>query len=182
MRYHDITKDDMRNGPGLRAVLWVSGCEHHCPGCQNPVTWDPDDGLLFDERAHLELMELLARDYISGLTLSGGDPLYMSNREEVTVLCKEVRSAFPDKTIWLYTGYGYEEIRGLPVMEYIDVCVDGRYEADKRNVLLNWRGSSNQRVIDVKTTRSTGKITIIEDIYVKDDAVPVIRTCDAEVL
>ena len=157
MRYHDITKDDMRNGPGLRAVLWVSGCSHHCPGCQNPLTWDPDDGLIYDEAADMELMELLGRDYISGLTLSGGDPLYPDNRDEITALCKRVRERFPDKTIWLYTGYGYDEIKGLEIMKYIDVVVDGRYMEDLMDVLLHWRGSSNQKVIDVK------KGTVIHD-------------------
>ena len=140
----------MRNGPGLRAVLWVSGCEHHCPGCQNPVTWDPDDGLLFDDRAHDELVEILGRDYISGLTLSGGDPLYPSNREEITALCREVKERWPDKTIWLYTGYDYADVQDLEVMKYVDTVVDGRYEEDLRDVKLHWRGSSNQNVIKVE--------------------------------
>ena len=168
MRYHDITKDDMRNGSGLRAVLWVSGCEHHCPGCQNPVTWDPEDGLVFDEKAHDELMDILSRDYISGLTLSGGDPLYPGNRDEVCALCREVKENMPDKTIWLYTGYDYEDVRVLDVMQYIDVVVDGRYDEALRDVLLNWRGSSNQRVIDNAASRETGGICIIEDVIVKE--------------
>ena len=168
MRYHDITKDDMRNGFGLRAVLWVSGCEHHCPGCQNPVTWDPEDGLVFDEKAHDELMDILSRDYISGLTLSGGDPLYPGNRDEVCALCREVKENMPDKTIWLYTGYDYEDIRELDVMQYVDVVVDGRYDEALRDVLLNWRGSSNQRVIDNAASRETGGICIIEDVIVKE--------------
>ncbi len=168
MRYHDITKDDMRNGSGLRAVLWVSGCEHHCPGCQNPVTWDPEDGLVFDEKAHDELMDILSRDYISGLTLSGGDPLYPGNRDEVCALCREVKENMPDKTIWLYTGYDYEDIRELDVMQYIDVVVDGRYDEALRDVLLNWRGSSNQRVIDNVASRACGGICIIEDVIVKE--------------
>ena len=86
MRYHDITKDDMKNGDGLRVVLWVAGCSHHCAGCQNPVTWDPEGGLLFDEAAKAEIFEQLERDYISGITFSGGDPLYEGNRNEVTEL------------------------------------------------------------------------------------------------
>lgn len=168
MRYHDITKDDMRNGSGLRAVLWVSGCEHHCPGCQNPVTWDPDDGLVFDDKAHDELLDILSRDHISGLTLSGGDPLYPGNRDDVTALCREVKSAMPDKTIWLYTGYDYEDICDLDVMQYIDVVVDGRYDESLRDVLLHWKGSSNQRVIDNRLSRSEGRICIIEDVIVKE--------------
>ena len=161
MRYHDITKDDMRNGPGLRAVLWVSGCAHHCPGCQNPVTWDPDDGLIFDERARNELLELLGRDYISGLTLSGGDPLYPANREEITALCRQVKSRWPDKDIWLYTGYEYADVSGLEVMQYVDTVVDGRYEEDLRDVKLHWRGSSNQKIIKIDHDRR-------EDIHDSD--------------
>ena len=153
MRYHDITKDDMRNGPGLRAVLWVSGCEHHCPGCHNPVTWDPEDGLEFNDFTRKELFEILGRDYISGLTLSGGDPLYPENRSEITELCHQVKSRFPNKSIWLYTGYDYEEVKSLPLMRDIDVVVDGRFMMDLADIKLHWRGSSNQRVIDVSTGR-----------------------------
>ena len=81
MNYHNITKDDMKNGDGLRVVLWVAGCSHHCPNCQNPVTWDPDDGILFDKNARKELLDIISQDYISGITFSGGDPLFESNRE-----------------------------------------------------------------------------------------------------
>ena len=95
-------------------------------------------------------MEILGRDYISGLTLSGGDPLYPSNREEVTALCREVRDRWPDKTIWLYTGYDYADVKDLEVMRYIDTVIDGRYEEDLRDVKLHWRGSSNQKVIKVE--------------------------------
>lgn len=150
MRYHDITKDDMRNGDGLRVVLWLSGCRHHCPGCQNPVTWDPEDGLLFDEAAEREVEEQLARPYISGLTLSGGDPLFPGNLGEVTAYCEKIKELFPEKTIWLYTGEVWEDIRGLEILKNIDVLVDGRFEEGKKDNLLHWRGSGNQRVIDVK--------------------------------
>ena len=149
MRYHDITKDDMKNGDGLRAVLWVSGCEHACPGCQNPVTWDPEDGLLFDEKAREELFEILGRDYISGLTLSGGDPLYPGNREDILSLLKEVKEAFPDKTVWCYTGYLYDEVKNLPHMEYIDVLVDGKYVEALADKQYKWAGSTNQKVYDL---------------------------------
>lgn len=147
MRYHDITKDDMKNGDGLRVVLWLSGCEHGCPGCQNPITWDPHSGVLYDEATEEELFSYLSRDYISGLTLSGGDPLYPDNRDEVTALCERIKNKFPEKTIWLYTGYTYEMIQDLEMMHYIDVIVDGRYIEEKRDIKLHWCGSSNQRVI-----------------------------------
>lgn len=150
MRYHDITKDDMKNGDGLRVVLWVSGCRHHCSGCQNPVTWNPDDGLIFDESARQELEEQLEKSYISGITFSGGDPLFADNLQEITSYSRKLKNRFPSKTIWLYTGEIWEDIRELEVLQYIDVLVDGRFEQEKKDNLLHWRGSSNQRVIDVK--------------------------------
>ena len=101
MRYHNITKDDMLNGDGLRVVLWVSGCSHCCEGCQNPVTWDSEGGLPFDAAAKQEVFDELAKDYISGITFSGGDPLFFKNRPDVTELICEIRETFPDKTIWL---------------------------------------------------------------------------------
>ena len=91
MRYHDITKDDMKNGDGLRVVLWMSGCSHHCPDCQNPVTWDPMDGLPFDADALLEIEEQLQKDYIEGITLSGGDPMYIGNRNDTLILCQYIK-------------------------------------------------------------------------------------------
>lgn len=160
MNYHNITYDDMKNGDGLRVVLWVSGCDHHCPGCQNPVTWDPNDGLIFDENTARELRSWLEKDYIDGLTLSGGDPLYKENRTIITTLCESVKEAFPEKTIWLYTGYCYEDVKDLPVMDSIDILVDGPYVEKLRDVNLRWRGSSNQRVIDVQKTRELGKIVL----------------------
>ena len=154
MRYHDITHDDMKNGDGLRVVLWLSGCDHACPGCQNPVTWDPNDGLLFDDAAKDEIYSALGMDYISGITFSGGDPLFETNREEVATLCQEIRKDFPDKTIWMYTGYSFEDIISQKdcrdtILRYIDVLVDGKYIESLREVTMHWAGSTNQRVIDV---------------------------------
>ncbi len=152
MRYHNITKDDMLNGDGLRVVLWVAGCDHCCKECHNPVTWDPDGGLPFDEKAKEEIFRELGRDYISGITFSGGDPLHPANMLDVLALAKEIREKYPDKTIWLYTGSDWEDIYELPIVKYIDVLVDGEFEADLKDVKLRWKGSSNQRVIDVQET------------------------------
>jgi anaerobic ribonucleoside-triphosphate reductase activating protein len=160
MRFHNITKDDMNNGDGLRAVLWLSGCDHCCKDCQNPITWDPNTGLLFDEKAKAELFDILSRDYISGITFSGGDPLFHGNRDEVTELARLIKEQFPSKTIWLYTGYVYEQIKDLPVLAYVDVLVDGPFEVDKKDNLLHWVGSSNQRVIDMNRTRECGKVVL----------------------
>lgn len=159
MRYHNITTDDMLNGEGLRTVLWVAGCSHCCKGCHNPVTWDPNGGILFDEEAKKELFDKIDKDYISGVTFSGGDPLHTSNRQEITELAREFKERFPDKTIWLYTGAIWESIRELPIMQYIDVLVDGEFDCGKKDIKFPWAGSANQRIIDV--CRSIGQNKII---------------------
>lgn len=144
----------MLNGEGLRVVLWVSGCGHKCKGCQNPITWDPNDGLLFDEAAKEEIFTELSKPYTSGLTLSGGDPLFPGNRAAIAELVKEVKTAFPDKTIWLYTGYEWEAISNLDFLPYIDVVIDGKFVESLKDNKLHWRGSSNQRIINVKKALS----------------------------
>lgn len=149
MNYHNITKCDMKNGDGLRTVLWVSGCNHHCPECHNPQTWDPNSGIPFDESAYQELMDSLKFDYISGLTISGGDPLFPDNRSTVWSICKAVKDMYPDKTIWLYTGYEWEEIKDLNIINLIDVIVVGPYKKELRDVTYPWAGSTNQRVISI---------------------------------
>lgn len=150
MRYHNITKDDMLNGDGLRVVLWVAGCSHCCKGCQNPVTWDENGGLLFDEAAKAEIFEQLDKPYISGITFSGGDPLHPANRADVRALIGEIRQKYPDKTVWLYTGDTWEAVAHDPMMKQIDVLVDGEFQIDELDVKLMWKGSRNQRVIDVQ--------------------------------
>lgn len=150
MNYLNISKDDLLNGEGVRVVLWVTGCNHYCKGCQNPETWNPRAGKLFTEQTKRKLFELLSRDYIDGLTLSGGDPLFPSNRDELTKLCKEVKEKFPNKDIWCWTGYLYEEVKFLPIMKYIDVLIDGPYIEELRDITLQWRGSSNQKIIYLK--------------------------------
>ena len=160
MNYHNITVDDMLNGDGLRTVLWVSGCDHHCPGCQNPQTWSENSGVPFDEQAKKELFEALSRDYMTGVTFSGGDPLSLCNRAPIASLIHEIRQTLPTKTIWLYTGSLFEEIRDLPFIGEIDVIVDGPYVEALRDVQLHWKGSANQRVIDVKKTLQIGQIVL----------------------
>ncbi|MGE9974958.1 anaerobic ribonucleoside-triphosphate reductase activating protein [Coprococcus catus] len=160
MRYHNITKDDMLNGDGLRVVLWVAGCSHCCKDCHNPVTWDPNGGLYFDESAKAELFEELKKDYVSGITFSGGDPLHIANVNDVTELSKEIRETFPEKTIWLYTGSTWEEVRRKEIVRYLDVLVDGEFVFAKKDPLLCWKGSSNQRVIDVQRTLAAETDTV----------------------
>ena len=160
MRYHNITHDDMKNGDGLRVVLWVAGCAHRCPGCQNPVTWDPDGGIPFDKKAENEINQQLSNDYISGITFSGGDPLNEANINDVEMLAAKIKEKYPDKTIWLYTGSKWEDIRELPLMKYLDVLVDGEYIEKWRDVQLRWKGSRNQRVIDVQESLKDGEVHI----------------------
>ncbi len=160
MRYHNITKDDMLNGDGLRVVLWVAGCEHECRGCQNPVTWDICGGLEFDDDAKKEIFAELEKPYISGITLSGGDPLHTMNRADTGRLIEEIAGKFPNKTIWLYTGYEWQEVKNLPYMKYVDVMVDGEFVERLKDNKLQWRGSSNQKVIDVKKSIEIDKVVL----------------------
>ena len=160
MNYHNITTDDMLNGDGLRTVLWVAGCTHHCHNCQNPITWDIAGGLLFDEKAEEELFEKLSKPYISGITFSGGDPLHPFNREEVFRLIKKMRQELPQKTIWLYTGFTWEEIMDIPEIADIDVVAEGKFVEALLDPKLHWVGSSNQRVINVKQTLESGNVVL----------------------
>jgi len=159
----------MLNGDGLRVVLWVAGCSHCCKECHNPITWDPDGGLLFDEAAKKEIFDQLDQSYISGITFSGGDPLHAANRLDVRQLMEEIKEKYPNKTIWLYTGYEWKEIWHYPMMKYVDVLVDGEFVAECKDTKLLWKGSSNQKVIDVQATLSQ-----------VDPSVPVLHCKDYE--
>jgi anaerobic ribonucleoside-triphosphate reductase activating protein len=175
VNYHNITTDDMLNGDGLRVVLWVSGCSIHCFNCQNPQTHSFDSGIPFLNETMQEILDGLSQPYISGLTLSGGHPLEYQNINTVYGIVKTVKEKFPNKSIWLYTGYTWEEILDkdkeyedhkvngafpLDVIKYCDVLVDGKYEDDKRDISLAWRGSSNQRVISVQESLNQDKVVL----------------------
>ena len=160
MRYHNITKADMLNGEGLRVVLWVSGCSHHCMACQNAITWDKLDGLVFDDAAKTEIFQELKQDWCSGITLSGGDPLFKDNRKDIAKLVVEIRKKFPNKTIWCYTGYTWEELleekkedKNLEIiLNNINVLLDGKFVLKLALEKLHYVGSSNQCIIDVKNS------------------------------
>ncbi|MBQ4645982.1 MAG: anaerobic ribonucleoside-triphosphate reductase activating protein [Candidatus Gastranaerophilales bacterium] len=160
MNYHNITKDDMLNGDGLRVVLWVSGCTHCCDGCQNPETWEVSSGIEFDKAAYDELFEALEPDYISGITFSGGDPLHPFNREEVLKLAKEIKEKMPQKTVWLYTGFLWEEVKDAIDLTNIDVLIDGEFKQELNDNNLKWIGSSNQRIIDVQASLKEGNVVL----------------------
>lgn len=161
----------MLNGDGLRVVLWLAGCSHHCQACQNPITWDANDGLIFDEEAKREVFAELEKSWCSGLTLSGGDPLYVGNRKDVSLLVKEIKSKFPDKNIWCYTGYTWEELmkqikddENLKIiLNNVDVLLDGRFVLSLALEKLHYVGSSNQRIIDVRSSLDTGNINLYID-------------------
>lgn len=167
MNYHNITNEDMLNGEGVRVVLWVSGCEHACKGCQNPQTWSKTSGIAFDEEAKRELFEKLENKYIDGITFSGGDPLAHYNREVVTDLARTIKNTMPKKTIWVYSGYKYEDIKDLEIMQYVDVLVDGKFDLEnrQRNPRIQWRGDDSQRIIDVQSSRKENKVIERKDLY-----------------
>ena len=166
MNYSGIIKADFANGLGVRITLFVSGCDLRCHGCHSPKLWNYENGIPFDDEAKEEVMSCLQNDWVSGLTLSGGQPLASENIASVYELVREVKERFPLKNIWLYTGYTLspEDFSGAndsPLHRTIalcDVIVDGEYDEAKRDTTLAFRGSSNQRIIDVKQTMASGQI------------------------
>lgn len=163
MNYAKILPFDVGNGPGFRVSLWVSGCRRHCKGCFNKEAWDFKYGQEFDGETLLELERMLENPNIEGLSILGGDPFEPENLERVDTICKLVWLYHRGKTIWVWTGYSFEELKDIPVMKYIDVLVDGRFEEDKKDLRLKWRGSSNQRVIDVKKSLAAGEVVLLEE-------------------
>lgn len=171
MKFHNISTSDMLNGDGLRTVLWVSGCSHHCKGCQNQLTWDPDEGLDFDEECEKELFEKLSQPHISGITFSGGDPLHEKNVDAILELIVKIRREYPEKTIWLYSGYTYEEVYKTKdgnwpenmrwrIVSSVDVFCDGRFMESLYSMPTPWVGSTNQMVIDIPKTLELGNIVL----------------------
>ena len=148
MNYKTITYPDVNNGIGLRVTLWLQGCSHHCFNCQNPMMWDENGGKKFDETVKEQLFELLSKPYIKGLTLSGGDPLY--SIKDLVPLLEEVKTNFPEKNIWLYTGFTFKQIlinKYLrQVLDYVDVIVDGKFDNELKDISIAFRGSTNQNI------------------------------------
>lgn len=180
IHYHNITHDDMLNGDGLRVVLWVAGCEHKCKECQNPITWDCDGGIPLTQWEEAEFWEWLSKPWTQGATFSGGDPLHPKNRNKIADMCREIKEKYPSKDIWIYTGYTLKEENGefvfdingntfaFEALQYVDVIVDGRFECETRkkdiaeNKKVYWRGSSNQRIIDIHQSMKEKKIIVRE--------------------
>lgn len=159
VRYHNITHDDMLNGDGLRTVVWLSGCPHHCKNCHNEETWSPESGIPVDDRANAEIMDSVSKDYIAGVTFSGGDPLAPYNRDYVASVAADVKAL--GKTVWVYTGYDWDEIKDIPfIVDCTDVVVDRPYIDALRDTSIYWCGSSNQRVIDVKKSIAANNVIL----------------------
>jgi anaerobic ribonucleoside-triphosphate reductase activating protein len=172
MYYGTIKKHDIANGEGIRTTLFVSGCRNRCPGCFQPETWAFDYGRLFDTEAEKLIFDSMSNPSVRGLTLLGGEPMEPENQRELLPLLRKFKERFPDKTVWLYTGNLYEELMGevgshekalditAELLSYVDIMVDGRFEEEKKSLGLRFRGSSNQRIIDMNKTREQGSIVI----------------------
>lgn len=168
MNYADIKKIDVANGEGVRVSVFVSGCNHHCKGCFNQCAWDFNYGKEFSEKEEQQIIDYMNHDYISGLSLLGGEPLEPRNQEGLLPLVKKVKKKFPNKNIWCYTGFDFEkDVVGKmakdnettrELLKYIDIIVDGKFEEDKKDLKLQFRGSSNQKIVDVKKSLQTGQI------------------------
>ena len=169
MYYGNIKYYDISNGDGVRTSLFVSGCNHHCKGCFNEVAWDFDYGKEFSYNTLKEILDSLKPDYIAGLSILGGEPLDYKNINAVSTIVEVVRKSFPNKSIWVYTGYTYEELLERNnlftslILNKIDVLVDGKFIEELKDISLKFRGSSNQRIIDMNKTRELGEITLLYD-------------------
>ena len=169
MNYASIKKRDIANGPGVRVTLFVSGCTHHCPACFNEVVWDFNYGEPFTRAVEDELLEMMAPDYVAGMTLLGGEPFEPSNQRGLLPFVRRVKERYPNKPLWCYSGYTLEELTGESrarcevtdeLLSLVDVLVDGRFILAKKNIRLRFRGSENQRLIDMNKTRAAGEIVL----------------------
>ena len=167
MNYIKVTKNDIANGIGVGCVLWVSGCDIHCKNCHNQSTWDFNSGQLFTEDTMQEILLTLTKPYISRFTISGGHPLDPHNAPKVLEIAKRVKMVFPNKEIWIYSGYVWEDIIKdeilREILKYTDVLVDGAYVDELRDISLAFRGSSNQRIIDVSKSLEQNKVILWQE-------------------
>lgn len=168
MKYIKIKKTDVANGPGIRVSIFVSGCHHHCEGCFNQEAWDFNSGKCFNKNTIEEIIDFMNHNYISGLSLLGGEPFELINQQGLLPLLKKVKKFYPNKDIWAYSGYLYEELIEMPyketkeILDLIDVLVDGKFVDSLKDPNLYFRGSSNQRIIDMNKTRKNKKIILHE--------------------
>lgn len=164
MNYAKIKPVDVANGEGVRVSLFVSGCPHNCKGCFNQELWDYDAGQDMGASQLADIYDLCSKSYISGLSLLGGEPLAPENVYAVTNIAQFFKQYLPNKTIWCYTGYRWEDVKRFPIMKYVDILVDGRFVEELKDPRLKFRGSSNQRIIDVKKSLESGNIILRKDL------------------
>ena len=162
-KYNKIRKMDISNGPGIRVSIFMQGCIFHCEGCFNSETWDFKCGNEFTDDTIKEVLNLCAPDHIKGLSILGGEPMHPKNIEATTKLAKEFKKKYPNKTIWSWTGFSFEDIKDKEVFKYIDVLIDGQFMIKLRNPNLRWKGSSNQRVIDVQKSLKKGEVVLSKE-------------------
>ena len=162
MRYNVIRKMDISNGPGVRVSIFMQGCQFHCKNCFNPETWEFEGGKEFTEETIQKVLDLCQKNEIKGLSILGGEPMHPTNIEGTTKLAKAFKEKYPDKTIWAWSGFKFEDLKDKDVFQYIDVLVDGQYKDELHDPTLKWRGSSNQRVIDIKESLKENKTVILE--------------------
>ncbi len=161
MKYAGLIKDDVNNGLGVGLTLFTQGCPHHCKGCQNPETWSFTGGKDYTPEVYKEIIEyFINNSYATRLTLSGGDPLY--SPQIITPLCEEIKKIRPDVKIWVYTGHVFEDVKDNPILQYIDVMIDGPFILEQRDITLAFRGSANQRIIDVQQSLNKGEVVLYE--------------------
>ena len=162
MRYNLIRKMDISNGPGVRVSIFMQGCSFHCKNCFNQETWDFEGGQEFTDDTINKVLELSNKPEVKGLSILGGEPMHPTNIEGTTKLAKAFKEKYPEKNIWAWSGFKYEDIKNNDVFNYIDVLVDGQYKDELHDPTLKWRGSSNQRVIDIKESKKQNKICEIK--------------------
>ncbi len=162
MRYNLIRKMDISNGPGVRVSIFMQGCAFHCKNCFNKETWDFNGGKEFNQKTIDEVLDLCKESHIKGLSILGGEPMHPNNIEATTKLAKAFKEKYPEKNIWAWSGFRFDEgLKDKEVMKYVDVLVDGQYKDELHDFTLKWRGSSNQRVIDVQESLKEDKVVTI---------------------
>ena len=162
MHYGAIKKTDIANGSGVRVSLFVSGCRNHCKGCFQPQTWDFEYGQPFTKDTEDEIIKALCPSWIQGFSILGGEPMEPENQKTLLPFIKRIRQKYSDKDIWLYSGYVYEEIKGFELLQYVDVLVDGPFMEEMKDPSLAFRGSRNQRILNVPESLKAGK-AVLED-------------------
>ena len=161
MRYNLIRKMDISDGPGVRVSVFMQGCQFHCKNCFNSETWDFNSGNEFNDETISKILELCKKEYINGLSILGGEPMNPVDVEGTTKLAKKFKETFPKKDLWMWSGYKYEDLKDKEVFNYVDVLVDGQYVDELHDPTLKWRGSSNQRVIDIKKSKQSEQVVLI---------------------